>query len=295
MFLYNFLFVKPYEPELIKGGDGKLTQLLYDSEWMSDNDFDDAEFISLQLEGAIERIDVREDCADFTANAMIRFYLENQHRLHELNKQEIKKCLTGFKYWMDQEDGRVDSMCHWSENHQILFAVTEYLAGISWPEEVFADGKSGLEHMQMAKERIQAWMQQRFLYGFSEYYSNNYYPEDIGPMANFIQFAQKEDQVMVEQMKIIMDLILMDIATQSYKYTDAEGNTQYAFMSASGRMYMDNKSSDDTGNRLRPYINMVLENGEDRVYYLEFMPDGTPATLPTECKCLRLLASEVQK
>ena len=39
----------------------------------------------------------------------------------------------------------------------------------------------------------------------------------------------------------------------------------------------------------------VLENGVDRVYYLEFMPDGTPATLPTECKCLRLLESEVQK
>ena len=259
-FLYNFLFVKPYEPELIKGGDGKLTQLLYDSEWMSDDDFDDAEFISLQLEGAIERIDVREDCADFTANAMIRFYLENQHRLHELNKQEIKKCLTGFKYWMDQEDGRVDSMCHWSENHQILFAVTEYLAGMSWPEEVFADGKSGLEHMQMAKERIQAWMQQRFLYGFSEYYSNNYYPEDIGPMANFIQFAPKEDQMMVEQMKIIMDLILIDIATQSYRYVDENGNEQYAFMSASGRMYMDNKSSDDTGNRLRPYIQLILGN-----------------------------------
>lgn len=39
----------------------------------------------------------------------------------------------------------------------------------------------------------------------------------------------------------------------------------------------------------------ILENGEDRVYYLEFMPDGTPATLPTECQCLRLLSSEVQK
>ncbi len=39
----------------------------------------------------------------------------------------------------------------------------------------------------------------------------------------------------------------------------------------------------------------VLENGEDRVYYLEFMPDGTPATLPTECQCLKLLANEVQK
>ena len=115
----------------------------------------------------------------------------------------------------------------------------------------------------MAKVRIDAWTKQRYYYGFSEYYSNNYYPEDIAPMANFIQFAREEDSLSVERMKIVMDIIFIDIATQSFKYTDKDGNTQYAFMSASGRMYMDNKSSDDTGNRLRPYINLVLENGED--------------------------------
>ena len=262
-FLYNMLFVKEYVPELTKGGDGKLTQMLYESEMLDDSYFADIALISSNLEGAIERIDVREDCADFTANALIRFYLENKHRLAEENKNEIKACLTGFKYWMDQYDGRSDSMCHWSENHQILFAVTEYLVGKEWPDAAFADGNTGENHVNFAKERINAWMEQRFYYGFNEYYSNNYYPEDIAPMANFIQFADEEDRDMIDRMKIIMDIIWLDIATQSYKYTDASGNTQYAFMSASGRMYMDNKASDDTGNRLRPYINLVLENGED--------------------------------
>ena len=262
-FGYNFLFIKVYEPELTKGGDSKLNQMLYESENLEDSYFQDADRISANLEGAIERIDVREDCADFTANAMIRFYLENSHRLLEENKEEIKACLTGFKYWMDQYDGRVDSMCHWSENHQILFAVTEYLAGCTWPEAIFADGKTGEAHVALAKERINAWMEQRYYYGFSEYYSNNYYPEDIAPMANFIQFARAEDGDMVDRMKIVMDIIWLDIATQSYRYTDANGKTCYAFVSASGRMYMDNKSSDDTGNRLRDYIDLVLENGED--------------------------------
>lgn len=262
-FGYQFFFVKPYEPELTKGGDGKLNQMLYESECLEDTYFEDTALISANLEGAIERIDVREDCADFTANAMIRFYLENRHRLAQVNQEEIRRCLTGFKYWMDQYDGRVDSMCHWSENHQILFAVTEYLAGCAWPDDLFADGNTGQAHVTMAKERINAWMEQRFYYGFNEYYSNNYYPEDIAPMANFIQFAREEDRDMVDRMKIIMDLIWLDIATQSYRYTDAQGNTQYAFLSASGRMYMDNKASDDTGNRLRPYIDLVLDNGED--------------------------------
>jgi hypothetical protein len=262
-FGYNMLFVKPYEPVLEIGTDGKLTSMLYESERLPDEYFLDTALISENLAGAIERIDVREDCADFTACGLIRFYLENEHRLAEVNKEEIRRCLTGFKYWMDQYDGRSDSMCHWSENHQILFAVTEYLAGMEWQDAIFADGKNGTEHVAMAKERIEAWMYQRYYYGFNEYYSNNYYPEDIAPMANFIQFASPSDADMVARMKIVMDLIFIDIATQSYRYVDKDGKTQYAFLSASGRMYMDNKSSDDTGNRLRPYINLVLANGDD--------------------------------
>ena len=259
----NMLFVNPFAAETTKGGDGKLTAMLYESEFLEDSYFEDVALISENLEGAIERIDIREDCADFTACGLIRFYIENKHRLADENKAEIKRCLTGFKYWMDQYDGRKDSMCHWSENHQILFATTEYLAGCEWPDATFADGKSGEEHIAMAKERINAWMSQRYYYGFNEYYSNNYYPEDIAPMANFIQFAREADADMVERMKMVMDVIWIDIATQSYKYVDKDGVTQYAFMSASGRMYMDNKSSDDTGNRLRPYINLVLGNGDD--------------------------------
>ena len=265
-FGYNMIFVNKVEFEASQS-DGKLTEMLYLQETLEDSYFEDAELISSNLEGAIERIDVREDCADFTACGLIRFYLENQHRLADSNKEEIKNCLTGFKYWMDQYDGRSDSMCHWSENHQIMFSSTEYLVGCTWPEAIFADGKTGEQHVEMALERIKAWMSQRYYYGFSEYYSNNYYPEDIAPMANFIQFAREEDAFAVEQMKIVMDIIWTDIATQSYKYTDANGNTQYAFMSASGRMYMDNKSSDDTGNRLRHYINLVLENGTEYETY----------------------------
>ena len=109
-FGYNMLFVKPYAAETTKGGDGKLTEMLYQSEFLEDSYFEDVALVSANLEGAIERIDIREDCADFTACGLIRFYLENKHRLAEENKAEIEKCLTGFKYWMDQYDGRKDSM-----------------------------------------------------------------------------------------------------------------------------------------------------------------------------------------
>ena len=159
------------------------------------------------------------------------YYLENEERLTEFNKNEIRDCLTGLKYWLTDYDGRQDSMCFWSENHQILFAVTEYLTGNEWPDVYFADGRKGSSHVESAKERINAWMEQRFYYGFNEYYSNNYYIEDIAPMANFIEFAVDED--MVNRMKIIMDLLWYDVASQSYKYVDVNGKTNYAFMSAS--------------------------------------------------------------
>ena len=123
-FGYNMLFVTPVAYETTKGGDGGLTEMLYLSDTLEDSYFDDAATVSAKLEGAIERIDIREDCADFTAAGLIRFYIENKHRLAEKNKEEIKTSLTGFKYWMDQYDGRSDGMCHWSENHQILFATT---------------------------------------------------------------------------------------------------------------------------------------------------------------------------
>jgi hypothetical protein len=58
-------------------------------------------------------------------------------------------------------------------------------------------------------------MRQRFLYGFTEWYSNNYYPGDVAAMANFIQFS--EDETMVNRMKMIMDLIWFDVASQAFK------------------------------------------------------------------------------
>ena len=87
-FGYNMIFVKPIAHETTKGGDGKLTTMLYESNKLEDSYFNNESLISKNLEGALERINIREDCADFSANALIRFYLENKHRLKPSNKEE---------------------------------------------------------------------------------------------------------------------------------------------------------------------------------------------------------------
>jgi hypothetical protein len=216
-------------------------------------------FVNSELEGTLDYVDGRYDVADFRVNTLVRLIYDYADELPASSYQAIKTSLLGFKYWMDQ--GGADSMCYWSENHQILFSTEEYLVGQLFPDEVFdVDGKTGEEHRLMAKTRVEAWMAERFAYGFTEWYSNNYYPEDVGPMANFIQFA--EDSLMVERMKMILDILWFDMASQSWKYDGMDGSdprTYYVFMSSMGRAYSDNRASDDEGNRMRPFIDYIVQ------------------------------------
>lgn len=218
-------------------------------------------FINSELAGTFDYVNGRYDVADFRVNALVRLYYDHADMMHPDTLEDIKEVLLNFKYWMDQ--GGEDSMVFWSENHQILFTVEEYLVGQMFPDDIFkVDGKTGREHQLMAKNRINAWMEQRYLYGFTEWYSNNYYPEDVAPMANFIQFADDPDMIL--RMKMIMDILWFDMASQSFRYEgvdepSGEPRIYYVFTSSSGRMYSDNRASDDTGNRMRNFIDFVMQ------------------------------------
>ena len=118
-FAYNMLFLNPVVGETAKGGDGKLTQMLYESEFLDDSYFENVSLISSNLEGAIERIDVREDCADFTACGLIRFYIENKHRLAEENKEgasEVVESMEGLVEKSNRLSERIDSSMEMTED-----------------------------------------------------------------------------------------------------------------------------------------------------------------------------------
>lgn len=187
----------------------------------------------------------RFDCSDFRAQMLFKIYKDHGRKLDERSLKLIKNTFLDFKYFMDEPGD--DSMCYWSENHQILFAVIEYLVGQEWPDEVFSNsGMTGAEHKKKAKGRIDAWMSQRFNYGFSEYLSNNYLAEDISPMANFIAYC--EDETMVRQMKIIMDILWLDVALNS---------VNNRLVAASSRMYGNNKAGNAYGNSIRTAMNVL--------------------------------------
>ena len=171
----------------------------------------------------------RYDCSDFRLQSTARILYTHRNKLSEAQYELIKRTFLEFKYWMDQPGS--DSMCYWSENHQLLFSTSEFLAGQYWPDEMFTNAwMTGRQHQAQARERILTWLEQRWLYGFTEWYSNTYYVEDIAPLANLIDFA--DDEEIVIKAKMILDLLLYDLASQSYKGT---------FISSSGRMYANGK------------------------------------------------------
>lgn len=179
--------------------------------------------------GVYNFVSNRWDTSDFRLQSLARILYEHLDAISEPEYRLVKNSFLEFKYWMDQPG--VDSMCYWSENHQLLFSASEYLAGQYWPAEVFSNsGLTGREHMAMARGRILTWLEQRWLYGFTEWYSNTYYVEDIAPLANLIDFSRDEEIVL--KAKIILDLLLYDVASQSYKGT---------FIATSGRMYENGK------------------------------------------------------
>ena len=182
------------------------------------------------IETICEFVDTRFDCADFRVLTLLRIAYSGNPHLSQAASERIRGSLLGFRYWMD-EPGE-DSMCFWSENHQVIFATCEYLAGQLYPDEEFTnpgpDGRrlTGRERQRRGRERLQQWFAHRFRYGFTEWNSNTYYEEDAGPLGLLVDHA--EDQEVVTGATTVLDLLLLDIAMHRF---------ERFFISSAGRAY----------------------------------------------------------
>jgi len=190
------------------------------------NTIDEAEILDL-----VDFVNNRYDCADFRLICLVRTYIAYRHLLTESTVKAIENSMLSFKYWMDEPGS--DGMCFWSENHQLLFHTCEYLIGNLFLDSIFSnDGKTGRAHKEKARPKIMSWLKNRFTYGFTEWHSNTYYEEDIAPLSVLIDFS--EDAEMVEQSKMILDILFLDMAMHSF-----EGY----FVATSGRCYENQKKN----------------------------------------------------
>ncbi len=172
-------------------------------------------------------VDSRRDCSDFRLLVVLKLlYAE---RVGAAESEAVRRTVTGFRYWMTEPG--TDAMCHWSENHQILFAVCEYLAGSYYPDDVFTnDRRSGRAHRDDARERLLRWLELRFRFGFSEWLSSVYYEEDAAALSVLIDHV--DDPTIAERASGVLDLLLLDCALHRF-----EGQ----FVASAGRLYVEQK------------------------------------------------------
>lgn len=215
------------------------------------------------LKGPSKYIEDRLDCADFRAMYMLKLLYDGGSDLDAISpriREEICKALTGFKFWLTSPGD--DSMCYYSENHQICFAVVEYLTGCAFPDARFAvDGRTGAEHIRIAKKRMEDWLEMRFLYGFSEGFSANYYVVDIAALTMLLAYGNRGDGILMERAKMALDLLFMDLAMQMYDYT---------VIGPSARSYQKNNLDWETSEPARIVdwvwkLNKIEDNG--LIYY----------------------------
>ncbi len=178
---------------------------------------------------ACDFIDARHDCSDFRLHGLLRLLYQCPDALDPDLEARVRETVLRFKYWPDEPG--VDDLCTWTENHQILYASAAYLAGQLFPDETFTNaGHTGREKQALARPRIMRWLDLRFRTGFSEWLSNVYYDEDLVALINLADFV--EDAEIQQRATMVIDMILFDIAINSFKGV---------FGSTHGRTYESSK------------------------------------------------------
>ncbi|WP_394274657.1 hypothetical protein [Luteococcus sp.] len=176
------------------------------------------------VEDAVNAIEERVDLADHRLLTVLALLLDGGHELPTPLREGLERAVQGFRYWMDEPGD--DSMCHWSESHQICFAVAEHLAGLTWPETVFRnDGRLGRDKAQRARVRIMRWLGHRFRHGFSEWLSGTFHAIEVSALTLLVEHVH-EDGELVARASMVLDLLMLDLALHRF-----DGS----FVSSSGR------------------------------------------------------------
>ncbi len=177
------------------------------------------------IEASLEQIERKEDCADFVLAPLLWSLIKDRKLYPEDLYERAKKAILGFRYWIDEKGN--DAMWYFSENHAFLFNVSQYLAGILYPDETFTvSGRKGSEQRRIGKSRLFTWFRNFSLYHYAEWNSATYFPVDLIGLFSLYEAAEDED--MKEKAKEALD----------YTFTIVRDNSDHGIMSSSfGRAY----------------------------------------------------------
>jgi hypothetical protein len=193
-----------------------------------------------------------EEGADFGVNGLLRLlFLFGNQTWNDPAKPGVTKplipCtlqweavnqLLGFKYFGDEAARHPDpghTEVYWSENHQLLYATAEYLAGQLLADFTFkptvaartpancttdagpwlhytdpAWAISADERMARAYRRLVRWLDHRLMFGLSEWTSPVYFDYDIAALLNLVDFC--DNSAVADKAAMVLDIVLLELA-----------------------------------------------------------------------------------
>jgi hypothetical protein len=129
------------------------------------------------FDAVFAKIDAFEDTSDFDMMRLFALWYGFGDELHPDLRAAIEQRMLDFRYWYTDPlpAGVVADKWFWSENHRIIFHTLEYLADRALPDETFSvTGEPGGAHADRGRERIDAWLDEKAEWGFSEWHSDVY-------------------------------------------------------------------------------------------------------------------------
>ncbi len=165
---------------------------------------------------------------DFSLSTFLTLYINYKDELEPSLAQALKDKILSWKYWWTESplDYQPGANYYWTENHQILFAADEYLAGQAFPDEVFpSSAMTGREHQANAVGNIRRWIELRSRYGFSEFLSVPYTAYSLQGVLSLAELA--DDPALADQASKVLDLMMVEVSShlQDLVLGSAKGRT----------------------------------------------------------------------
>lgn len=180
-----------------------------------------------------DKLDSHRDTSDFDLMRLWVIWHGYRNQLDPALADAMQQRLLEFRYWYTDPAPAAaqDHKWFWSENHQIIIHAMEYLAGRDLTGQTFAvTGWTGSRHAQRGEQFVTAWLDEKARWGFSEWHSDVYYPEDIQALLLLTTYAE---QPIADRAASLLDVMFLDLALHQIR-----GNMGVTH----GRTYMKDKS-----------------------------------------------------
>lgn len=176
-----------------------------------DIDLDKAELI---LRDQLKFISERKDCSDFYLVPILWLWIKYKNNVFTGKFWEYaENIILNFRYWIDEPGN--DVMWYFSENHALLFHVSELLAGQILPDKVFLNsGEKGSVHYKKAVQRLEEWFRRFFVEGFAEWNSTAYLPIDL--IGFFAIYELSKERKLRKMAKKAIDMTFKIISMNSH-------------------------------------------------------------------------------